>query len=212
MCACATYLCVATSAAFLFLDETLHTKRKNRGENSGESEKESSSDSGIELSRSTQAGAEEEDAEVSTSLVMMESDIDSESDAGALSFDESANSDTELLVNARTVNKRRTGQLREWAVSWSPAVVARQSRMRASSCWTHCGSCMTSCLNCTPRQAGLYVSYKLRQLLLKLKEMAKLMIDRRVFLSISLYALLGMVTVMVTEASSLLSYCVLFLF
>ena len=126
--------------------------------------------------------------------------MDSESDPGALLFeDESATSDTELLTNAGRERKRGMGQLRVWAESWKPAVVLRRTRHRASACYSRCGGWVTACLNCTPRQARLWVAVKGKKLLRNLLAMAKMVIDRTVIVSISLYALMGLSTVLYDE-------------
>lgn len=213
-CVCVIFLLLHV-AAYLFLDETLHTKKKKRDSN--EREKETSSDSGIELSKQVQDDEVEVAVESniamamdrSDSAVVMESDIDTESEAGILSFDESATSDTELLMNVERDSERvgdrrkRFHKVKQWAASWSPTVIARTYRHRASVCWTSCGVCMAACSSCTPRQVTRFMAAKLRAFLHKLLEMAKLMMDRRVFLSTSLYSLLGGIAVMLNEVTSI---------
>ena len=141
-----------------------------------------------------------EDSDVASSLLVMESDVDSESKSEDLSCeDESAMSDTELLTSTRRKRKRDVRQLREWAVSWKPVVVLRRTRHRASACYSRCGTCAAACLSCTPGQARLWVAAKGKQLLRKLLAMGKLMTDRAVFVSISLYALMGMGTILYDE-------------
>ena len=204
-------------AAFIFLDETLHKSSRGRdGEDGSDSERKDSTDSGIELSRQLQEEDEERNEEEDRMMtgtmgspVMMESDIDSESDGGVLSFDESAAaSDTELLINEErsTERNRRRGRgkgrvrrLRQWTASWSPHVVVGQTRSRGSVCWTRCGARATACLDCTPRKFGMFIVTQLKVLLHKLLEVARLMKDRKVVLSTSLYGMYGGIAVMLNE-------------
>ena len=204
-------------AAFIFLDETLHkSSRGGYGDDGSDSERKDSTDSGIELSRQLQEDDEQRNEEEARMMpgamgspVMMESDIDSESDGGVLSFDESAAaSDTELLINEdrSTERNRRRGRvrgrvrrLRQWTASWSPHVVVRQTRSRGSVCWTRCGTRATACLDCTPRKFGMFLMTRLKVLLHKLLEVARLMKDRKVVLSTSLYGIYGSLAVMLNE-------------
>ena len=202
-------------AAFIFLDETLHKSSRGRdGEDGSDSERKDSTDSGIELSRQLQEEDEErnENRMMSGAMgspAMMESDIDSESDGGVLSFDESAAaSDTELLINEdrSTERNRRRGRgkgrvrkLRQWTASWSPHVVVGQTRSRGSVCWPRCGARATACLDCTPRKFGMFIVTQLKVLLHKLLEVARLMKDRKVILSTSLYGIYGGIAVMLNE-------------
>ena len=206
-------------AGFIFLDETLHkSSRGGDGDDGSDSERKDSTDSGIELSRQLQEDDEQRNEEEARMMpgavgspVMMESDIDSESDGGVLSFDESAAaSDTELLINEdrSTERNRRRGRgrgrgrvrrLRQWTASWSPHVVVRQTRSRGSVCWTRCGARATACLDCTPRKFGMFLMTRLKVLLHKLLEVARLMKDRKVVLSTSLYGIYGGIAVMLNE-------------
>lgn len=130
----------------------------------------------------------------------MESDIDSESDGGILSFDEDATSDTELLANAGRIRERgRHRNLRRWADSWSPNMVVRRTQQKAGRYWTWCSSCVTDCINCTPKKVGLFLVGKLKVLLHKLLEVVRLITDRKVIVSTSLYGMFGFLDVIATE-------------
>ena len=194
------------SAASIFLEETLH-KTKAESSSRGDSEGQSSTDSGIELSGQIQEGGEltgDKERLIPSSddaaLVVMESDVDSESDGGILSFDEDATSDTELLANTGIVRERgRRWKLRQWADSWSPNVVVRRTQMKAGRCWTRCGACVADCINCTPKQVGLFLVGKFKVLLHKLLEVVRLITDRKVIISTSLYGMYGSLQVMASE-------------
>lgn len=197
--------CLFSLAASVFLDETLHKTKAETSGNSGNGEGQSSTDSGIELSRQIQEDDGDETRLIpggSTSLVVMESDVDSDSDGGVLSFDEGITSDTELLINAdRGVMEERGRRLkiRQWTASWSPNAVVKRTRNRASRCWAHCGTCATNCINLTPKQVSLFLVAKLKVLLHKLLEVGRLLKDRKVVLSTSLYGLYGGLQVMANE-------------
>lgn len=196
------------SAAAIFLDETLHKTKKTSS--SHETEGQNSTDSGIELSAQLQdddSHAGDSDCLIpgqSASLAVMESDVDSESDGGILSFDEGATSDQELLVNTQRQRKNKIWRIRH--ASWSPNQVIRRTQNRAGKCWTGCGACATQCINCTPKQVGLFLVARLKVLLLKLLEIIRLMKDRRVVLSTSLYGLYGGLHVMVNEVCLVLVF------
>lgn len=191
------------SAATIFLDETLHKTKKTSSTH--ETEGQNSTDSGIELSAQLQDDdphAGDRDSLIpgqSASLAVMESDVDSESDGGILSFDEEATSDQELLVNTQRQRKNKRWRIRQSAASWSPNQVLRRTQNRAGKCWAGCGACATQCINCTPKQVGLFLVARLKALLLKLLEIGRLLKDRRVILSTSLYGLYGGLHVMVNE-------------
>lgn len=202
------------SAASIFLDETLH--KTKRATSSGEAEGQNSTDSGIELSTQLQddeTHAEDKDCLIqgaSISLTVMESDVDSESDGGILSFDEDATSDQELLINThRDASERKRWRIRwrfrQSIASWSPNQVLRRTRNCTGKCWTGCGACATQCINCSPKQAGLFLIVKLNVLLHKLLEVGRLVKDRRVIVSTSLYGLYGGLHVMVNEVSPYIS-------
>lgn len=162
-------------------------------------------DSGIELAKLPQEDEEKEgELPPSTALVVMESDIDSESDGGGLSFDEGVTSDTELLLRdgeqARDdVERRRLWKIRQWSASWSPNMVVKRTRTKAGHCRKCCVSCVTKCASCTPSQAGQFLVVKVKLLLHKLLEIGRLITDRRVFLSTTIYGLYGGLHVMASE-------------
>ena len=205
---------VLISAGAVFLEETLHkAKGATNSSTNSDSEVTNSSDSGIELTGQLQ----EEDQEMrevgdgqemnsqKASLLVMESDVDSEPDVGVLSFDEEATSDTELLINEDHSSEeegrggRVARRIRQWSASRSPTVVVRQTRNTANRCRVGCGVCVTDCLNCTPKQAGLYLAVKIRVLLHKLLEVARLIKDRKVLLSTTIYGVYGGIQVMTME-------------
>ena len=188
----------------------------------------SSTDSGIELARQLQEN-DEEDKLVAADTVplLMESDIDSESDggimssdggitssdAGITSFDERIASDTELLINEcrskEEEERERGGRLRRWSTSWSPHVVVRRTRSKARGWREGCGMCVTSCADCTPRKAWQFLRHNLRLMLKKLLAVARLMVDRKVFLSSSIYGIFGGLHVLVSEVGPPPSYAFL---
>ena len=205
------------SAATLFLDETLHKSKRGSGGGSdgvggsdGGSEGQTSTDSGIELSRQLQ---DEDDPDAgdsslapNSSLAVMESDIDSETDGGLL---RDVTSDTELLIDEREEPEKshrgRVGRMKRWSYSWNPDTIVKRTHNRARQCSTCCGACVTTCVNCTPRQAAVFTVSKLKLLLLKLLEVAKLMTDRKVLLSTSIYGIYGALHVMASEVSCWIS-------
>ena len=140
----------------------------------------------------------------------MESDVDSESDGGLTSFDEGINSDTELLIGTSGgggggCDEGRVGRLRRWSNSWSPSAVGQRTRNKARGCRLGCGVCVTSCAACTPRKASVFLVNKVRLLVLKLVEVARLFADRRVFLSTSLYGMYGGIHVLISEVKNFTS-------
>lgn len=192
------------------------SKRDSTGDSStDESEGQTSIDSGIELSRQLLKDEESCDSNgdnllaPNSSLAVMDSDIDSDADGTLIT------SDTELLINerqeTRTTEHGRMLKIRRWSASWSPNMVASRARNKAGQCSMCCGACVTSCINCTPKQFALFTVTKLKLLLHKLVEVARLMTDRKVILSASIYGVYGALHVMANEVTytiiSTLFYC-----
>ena len=200
------------TAASLFIEETLHKSRRDSATSSQTTETPSSTDSGIELARQLQEDDKEPDDKLlapDTPLVM-ESDIDSEPDDGMTSFDEGITSDTELLIDTREGEERGRwrGRLRRWSASWSPQVVVRNTQSKARGWRESCGGCVTSCVSCTPRKAWQLLRNKLRLMLHKLLAVARLMGDRKVFLSTSIYGIFGGLHILLSEVGHI-PYCLM---
>ena len=134
---------------------------------------------------------------------MMESDIDSESDAGAtLSFDEDITSDTELLVatsGERGRGREMRERVRRWSANWSPNAIGTRTRNTASRWRASWREYWKACVGCTLKTAWLFLVKKVKLLLLKLVEVARLMVDRKVFLSTSLYGMYGGIHILISE-------------
>ena len=192
----------------MFLEET-KKKRKDQVQ-------ELSSDSGIELSQQKAGEGEEESDDVTGQSgkdensredgegldcqvpLILESDVDSESDPEAVA------SDTELLVNER---RGRT------KVSWVKFRNLRDyfndTRTKVASCCAGCIACGIACYSCTwthqltrEKIRELTLS-KLRSVRNTLKQTFRLMNDRRILLSTSLYGLAGYLVLVSQEVSYL---------
>ena len=182
----------------------MHKTRRDSAASSETTETPSSTDSGIELARQLLDDERESgDRPIAsdTAPLVMESDIDSESDGGMTSFDERVGSDTELLINeGRSEEEReRVGIVRRWSTSWSPHVAIRRTRSKARGWREGCGVCVASCASCTPKKARRFLRDNLRRMLGKLHMVARLMVDRKVFLSTSIYGMYGGLHVLVSE-------------
>ena len=130
--------------------------------------------------------ADESDVELlvpSQTIQIVESDIDSQSDF------ENVSSDTELLLDERREEVRFQNKL---------GLLGRAKR-NLLSYRQQCKSCVTCCLDCTPRKACMLVGTKLRAGGSKLKMMLRLIRDRRVIISTSLYGLLAFATIITQE-------------
>jgi MFS family permease len=196
-------------AASIFIEETLHKTRRDSAASSETTETPSSTDSGIELARQLLDDERESgDRPIAsdTAPLVMESDIDSESDGGMTSFDERVGSDTELLINEGRSEEERemVGIVRRWSTSWSPHVAIRRTRSKARGWREGCGVCVASCASCTPKKARRFLRDNLRRMLGKLHMVARLMVDRKVFLSTSIYGMYGGLHVLVSETFPLL--------
>ena len=178
-----------------------------------------SGDSGIELSSgmkmidSTNLQPDINDDE----LITMESDIDTDSDF------ETINSDTKLLLKTQRDSKNLDGgkthlySSRFFNSSVSSCLVSecgprqcygrvRNSLMDSYGCVVVCMECLKSCVNYskqwTPGEVKGQGKAKLRKARHSMLNLFRLILDRRVFLSTLLYALLAFFTIMCNEVSS----------
>ena len=234
------------SAAFLFLEETLNTKKSRKGRDSDPPVREEgsvnsqsstleaidsscslqSNDSGIELPSSTSLEKVDSDTELidvtqpemhDDDLIIVESDIDTDSEF------ERVHSDTELLFKLRNDSSLGINQGR-----------SSSSRFRVPDCLvTQCGprqcygsirnslldtyefvlvivKCLKSCSNCLRRRRTDEHSREVADRGHPLRELPKrlaysviiyvrLILDRRVFISILLYGTLAFLVVMCNE-------------
>ena len=192
------------SGAFFFLDETLHTKAKKRPTSRAEASSDSdhhlpSLDSGIEMIQQGEVtDADDSDVEMlvpSEAVRIVESDIDSQSDF------ENVSSDTELLIEERREEVRIQNAIGRVGRAKRNLVRYRQQ----------CTSCVTCCLDCTPRKACTLVGTKLRAGGSKMKLMLRLIRDRRVIISTLLYGMLAFATIIVQEvcySANILYVCI----
>ena len=208
-----------STVAYLFLDETLHTKKKKGGSQreqegvSGQSDSSQldssqldssqvSSNSDIEM---VKQDGETEDSDVEmqqlsgASDLIVESDIDSQSDYEVVSAE---SSDVELLLRVPEHKKHR----RRWVTrvrNYAPSKVAVRVKERAHHYQKQCIVCVTWCTHCkeecTPQNTRSFVVRKLKAGVAKLKMMLTLMRDRRVLLSTMLYGLMAGITIISSE-------------
>ena len=130
--------------------------------------------------------ADESDVELlvpSETIQIVESDIDSQSDF------ETVSSDTELLLEERRAEVRFQNELGHLGRAKRKLLSYRQQ----------CKSCVTCCLECTPRKACTLLGTKLRAGGSKLKMMLRLIRDRRVIISTSLYGMLAFGSIIIQE-------------
>ena len=201
------YLNIVYIGAYFFLDETLHTKIKNRRGSRSEASSDSdpllspSLDSGIEMSQQGEVtDAEESDVEplvLSETIQIVESDIDSQSDF------EDVSSSTELLLEER----RNAPDFKEQVKYRNTLGFLGRTKYKLRSCNQQCKSCITGCLACTPKKACTLIDTKLRAGWSKLKMMLSLIRDRRVIVSTSLYGILAFASIMSQEVRMLLQKC-----
>lgn len=177
--------------ALIFLEETLHTKKKRRSNSRDNSDSSVilSEDSGIELMR------QERDQEVDDSDVEMvqiaESDIDSQSDFEVVS------SDTELLIESR----RRRPQRTKLPGTTALCRKAREKTQEYKDDFHSCVSCCVGIKECSSTKARDVFLEKLKAIAAKLKEMFTLLRDGRVLISTSLYGLFAFASIMSQEVS-----------
>ena len=201
-----------STVAYVFLDETLHTKKKDGSQReqqgvSGQSDSSHvSCNSDIEMM--TQDGEEVEredsDAEMQqlsgTSDLIAESDIDSQSDYEIVSAE---SSDVELLLRVPEHEKHRRRWLLNRVRNYAPSKVAVRAKERAHHYRKQCISCVTWCTHCkeecTPRNTRSFVVGKLKAGVAKLKMLLTVMRDRRVLLSTVLYGLMSCIAITSNE-------------
>ena len=170
------------------------------------------SDSDTELIDVTQSEIDDHDDEI----VMMESDIDTDSDF------EQASSDTELLTHERRTSDTYSNcsKFSNFVKHFVPSCLIREcgpgqcyGRVRNSladsyGCVKMCTECLKSCVNCrykkqwTPGEVKGQTKAKLRNARQSMLNLLRLILDRRIFLSTLLYALLAFFTITCNEVSS----------
>ena len=172
----------------------------------------SSGDSGVELL--SQGDIDDSDTEMidltpsetdTEQLIMAESDIDTESDF------ETVTSDTELLIrerneientNAQSLQRRRT--LKDHC---NPLASLAKMKTRLLNCFSSLAACVTCIANydykvkCTPRNTRSVTITKLKQSGQSLKRTVWLLFDRRVALSICLYAMFAFLSIVSREVN-----------
>ena len=203
-----------STVAYLFLDETLHTKKKKGGSQreqegvSGQSDSSQldssqvSSNSDIEM---VKQDGETEDSDVEmqqlsgASDLIVESDIDSQSDYEVVSAE---SSDVELLLRVpehKKHRRRRVTRVRNYA----PSEVAVRVKERAHHYQKQCVLCMSWCTHCkeecTLQNTRSFVVSKLKAGVAKLKTMITLLRDRKVLLSTVLYGLTSCISITSNE-------------
>ena len=208
------------SVTWLFLDETLH-KTKSVSEdvaNIGRSSP-SNEDSGIGLNPASQSVDDSDtemidlttaaaaDSKQLETTAIVDSDIDTESDF------ESVTSDTELLIQTNTnlqgePTKLHRKKLQSILSSLNPLPLFITIKNRFSDCFRTlviCFTCIASCELCSKLKAGGWrctpqglrsgAATRLKQL----GQTARLLADRRIFLSVSLYGLTSFIFIMQNE-------------
>lgn len=199
---------VSSTVAFMFLDETLHTKKKKKKSRRDSDQSDCSQSSDIEMKRQGSGErTETNDSEIEmngTASLIAESDIDSQSDFEIVSAE---SSDVELLVRVPQHNKRR-----RWItkVKNAPSKAAERAKEELHHYRQQCVSCVMWCTQCkcecSVEKTKSCVMEKSKAGLCKLKMMLGLLRDRRVLLSTGLYGLLGFTTVLSNEVCQR-SYC-----
>ena len=197
------------TVAYVFLDETLHTKKKGGSQREQEGASGQSDSSHVscnsDIEMMTQDGEEVEtansDAELGgTSDLIAESDIDSQSDYEVVSAE---SSDVELLLRVPEHKKHRRRRLLNRVRNYAPSKVAVRAKERAHHYRKQCISCATWCTHCkeecTPRSTRSFVVGKVKAGVAKLKMMLLLMLDRRVLLSTMLYGVIACITIISNE-------------
>ena len=192
---------LSSTVAFVFLDETLHTKKKKKISRRVSDQSDSSQSSDVEMRKQGSGEQlETDDSEIEmngTASLIAESDIDSQSDFEIVSAE---SSDVELLVRAPRHNKRR-----RWIakVKNAPSKVVVRAKKRFHHYRQQCVSCVmwwTQCkCECSVEKTKSYVVEKSKAGVAKLKMMLNLLRDRRVLLSTGLYGLLGFITIISNE-------------
>lgn len=182
-----------------------------------------SRDSGIELSNDMKTINSDTNLQPDMNdeeLIVMESDIDTDSDFEPIS------SDTELLLKTQRDSKSTDGHrahlyssLRFFKSSVSSCLIrecgpqqcygrVRNSLADSYGCVVVCTECLKSCVNCrykkrwTPGEVKDQAKVKLRNARHSMLNLLHLILDRRVFLSTLLYALLAFFTITCNEVSS----------
>ena len=192
----------------MFLDETLHTKKKKKKSRRVSDQSDCSLSSDIEM-RQQGSGerTETDDSEIEmngTTSLIAESDIDSQSDFEIVSAE---SSDVELLVRAPQHSKRRRWITR---IKNAPSKAAERAKEGLRHYREQCISCVMWCTQCkcecSVEKTKSYVVKKSKAGVAKLKMMLGLLRDRRVLLSTGLYGLLGFTTVLSNEVCQR-SYC-----
>ena len=201
---------LSSTVAFMFLDETLHTKKKKKKSQAEQVSDQSdcSQSADIEMKKQGSGGrTETNDSEIEmngTASLIAESDIDSQSDFEIVSAE---SSDVELLVRVPQHNKRR-----RWItkVKNAPSKAAERAKEELHHYRQQCISCVMWCTQCkcecSVEKTKSFVMEKSKAGLCKLKMMLGLLRDRRVLLSTGLYGLLGFTTVLSNEVCQR-SYC-----
>ena len=192
----------------MFLDETLHTKKKRKKSRRVSDQSDCSQSSDIEMKKQGSGErTETNDSEIEmngTASLIAESDIDSQSDFEIVSAE---SSDVELLVRAPQHSKRRRWITR---IKNAPSKAAERAKEGLRHYRQECISCVmwwTQCkCECSVEKTKSYVVEKSKAGIAKLKMMLNLLRDRRVLLSTGLYGLLGFPTVLSDEVCQR-SYC-----
>ena len=200
------------------------TLNLNRLETETSSNSLQSGDSGIELSSGVKtigsdASLHPPDNTSNDELTMMESDIDTDSDIEVI------DSDTELLLETQSNSKNSDGSgahsylSRSFKSSVSSCLVrecgprqcygrVRNSLVDSYDCVVLCVECLKSCVTYRhgnrwrPGEVKGQAKTKLRNAIHSVLNLLRLILDRRVFLSTLLYALLAFFTIMCNEVSS----------
>ena len=186
------------TVAFVFLDETLHTKKKKKISRRVSDQSDCSQSSDIEMKSGDQVETDDSEIEMNgTATLIAESDIDSQSDFEIVSAE---SSDVELLVRVPRHNKRK-----RWIakVKNAPSKVVVRAKEGLHHYRQQCVSCVTWCTQCkcecSVEKTKSYVVEKSKAGVAKLKMMLNLLRDRRVLLSTGLYGLLGFITIISNE-------------
>ena len=194
----------------MFLDETLHTKKKKKKSQAEQVSDQSDCSQSADIEMKKQGSGERtetNDSEIEmngTASLIAESDIDSQSDFEIVSAE---SSDVELLVRVPQHNKRR-----RWItkVKNAPSKATERAKEGLHHYRQECISCVMWCTQCkcecSVEKTKSCVMEKSKAGLGKLKMMLGLLRDRRVLLSTGLYGLLGFTTVLSDEVCQR-SYC-----
>ena len=192
----------------MFLDETLHTKKKKKISRQVSDQSDSSQSSDIEMKKQGSGEqVETDDSEIEmngTATLIAESDIDSQSDFEIVSAE---SSDVELLVRMPRHNKRKWWIAKVKNAPSKVVVRAKEGLHHYRQLFVSCVMWCTQCkCECSVEKTKSYAVEKSKAGVAKLKMMLNLLRDRRVLLSTGLYGIIGFITIITIEVCQR-SYC-----